>query len=64
MDHKSSKILDLAMFLEKATKMKDKKDKFLQVFINAEKEIKPNLAYAKKNKPEKLVTAKVTKKET
>jgi hypothetical protein len=51
------------MFLEKATKMKDKKDKFLQVFINAEKEIKPNLAYAKRNKPEKLVTAKVTKKE-
>ena len=50
--------------MERAVKMKDKRTnvyphcKFLQVLVNAEKEIKPNLAFAKRNKPEKLIPVK------
>lgn len=63
-NHKTSEILDLSVFLERAVKMKDKRTnvyphcKFLQVLVNAEKEIKPNLAFAKRNKPEKLIPVK------
>ena len=63
-NHKTSEILDLGLFLERAVKMKDKRTnvyphcKFLQVLVNAEKEIKPNLAFAKRNKPEKLIPIK------
>lgn len=43
--------------------MKDKRAnrKFLQVLENSSKEIKPHLAYAKRNKPEKMVPIKVAK---
>ena len=53
--------------MERAVKMKEKRAnvypncKFLQVLENSSKEIKPHLAYAKRNKPEKMVPVKVAK---